>query len=322
MIPEKYRQAVEEYLETFLKEQYPENLYAPVRYILEAGGKRLRPVFTLLVTEAYGMPFERSLPAAVALEVFHNFTLLHDDIMDRADKRRGKPAVHKKWNENVAILSGDVMVFLAQKELEKYPPGIFVRLQSLFNKTAIEICEGQQQDMDFEERKEVLPEEYLEMIRKKTAVLLGTALQYGAIVAEREKTEQELLYNMGVQIGLAFQAADDYLDVFGGKKTGKKEGGDILDRKKTALYVWALEILPLAEKEAFIRLYHDTEKDDRIKIREVKEIFKAYGIDRKVLQLIRFHSDEALQYLKKTRMKEDVKWIFRNLIENLSRREW
>ena len=316
---ERYKELFERYLKKTVPEKQPENLYRPVEYILENGGKRIRPLLVLLASEGYGVSAEKALPAAAALEIFHNFTLLHDDIMDRAELRRGKPSVHKKWNTDIAILSGDAMVFLAQQQLENYPPEIFVRLQTLFNQTALAICEGQQADMDFEQREVVSEAEYLEMIRKKTAVLLGTALRFGAVLAGKPLREQQEIEKAGIYLGLIFQMKDDWLDTFGDERFGKKTGGDILDKKKTVLYVKLLEKLSRRDKEEFIRLYHGEDLPAAEKIDHVKNWFRQYNIERELGQEIEKMFNEALQITDtlslNARAKNQLVELFRRLNE-------
>ena len=220
------QQAFESALEDFYKDQSPQNLYLPIQYLLDLGGKRIRPLLTLMAGEAYGVSAKDTIGAAMAVEVFHNFTLMHDDIMDKARIRRGKPTVHEKWDVNTAILSGDAMLIKAYQSLESYPTDVFQKLTRLLSKTAIEVCEGQQHDMDFETRPNTSEVEYLEMIRLKTAVLVGCALQMGAIIGGASEEDQQVIYDFGIQLGLAFQLQDDYLDTFGDQDTfGKKIGG-------------------------------------------------------------------------------------------------
>ena len=218
----------------------PKGLYEPIGYALAAGGKRLRPTLALLGAKAVGGDDKAVLPAALALEVFHNFTLLHDDVMDKASVRRGRPTVHLKWNENTAILSGDQMLIEAYKLLAQLPADKLPHVLDLFNKMATEVCEGQQLDVDFETREDVTIADYMEMIRLKTSVLLATALQIGAYIAGGTETEQQALYYYGINLGLAFQIQDDYLDCFGDPATfGKAIGGDIREGKKTWLWIVA-----------------------------------------------------------------------------------
>lgn len=221
----------------------PKGLYEPIGYALSAGGKRLRPQLAILGAEAVGGDAQSVLPAALALEVFHNFTLLHDDVMDKAEVRRGRPTVHVKWNENTAILSGDQMLIEAYKLLAQVPADKLPRVLEMFNKMATEVCEGQQLDVDFEKRDDVTIAEYMEMIRLKTSVLLATALQIGAYIAGGTEQEQQALYDFGINLGLAFQIQDDYLDCFGDPKTfGKAIGGDIREGKKTWLWIKSLVV--------------------------------------------------------------------------------
>ena len=236
-----YREEFLAHLKTSIAVKEPRNLYEPIDYILQLGGKRLRPVLTLIAADLFGGDYHKALPAAAAVEVFHNFSLVHDDIMDNASLRRGKATVHQKWNSNIAILSGDAMLICAYRLLESYPPDTFAALVKLFSKTALEVCEGQQWDMDFETQAQVSIPQYLQMIRYKTAVLVGAALQMGAVIAGASIENQRLIYDFGVAIGLAFQLQDDYLDTFGDEAFGKKIGGDILENKKTILYLKTLD---------------------------------------------------------------------------------
>ncbi|MNE23419.1 (2E,6E)-farnesyl diphosphate synthase [compost metagenome] len=220
----------------------PANLYEPIEYILGLGGKRIRPVLTLMAAEVFDTDYSIALPAAMAVEVFHNFSLVHDDIMDDAPLRRGQITVHEKWDLNTGILSGDAMLILAYQYFEQYDAIVFRNLAKLFSKTALEVCEGQQWDVDFEDRKDVTIPQYLKMIEYKTAVLVAAAMKMGAIVAKTSEKEADLIYDFGLNLGLAFQLQDDYLDAFGDPETfGKQVGGDIIENKKTYLYLKALE---------------------------------------------------------------------------------
>lgn len=257
----------------------PGNLYAPVVYVLEMGGKRLRPVLVLLSYNLFSDDIEKALPAALAIEVFHNFTLLHDDIMDNASVRRAKPTVHCKFGENAAILSGDVMSFISFRYLLKSETKYYREVLSLFAETAIEVCQGQQYDMDFETRLDVTEAEYLEMIRLKTAVLLACSLKSGALQAGADKTVASQLYEAGIKLGLAFQLQDDLLDSFGDEKTfGKKIGGDIISNKKTFLLIKALEIANAGQKEKLLYWLNKPNFDPNEKIEAVKAIYKEIGI--------------------------------------------
>ena len=260
----------------------PMNLYEPVKYILSLGGKRIRPAMMLMAYNMYRDDVEQILDPALALEIYHNFTLLHDDLMDHADVRRGKSTVHKRWDANTAILSGDVMLTLADVYMSRVSDAHFREVMATFHKTSIEIAEGQQYDMDFETRSDVTEAEYIEMIRLKTSVLLACALKIGAVLGGTTKEDAEHLYRLGESIGLAFQLRDDYLDVYGDPKVfGKKIGGDILCNKKTYLYINALR---LANKEQRAELDHwatATDINPEEKISAVTSIYTALGLPEK-----------------------------------------
>ena len=266
-------------------EREPKGLYAPIAYTLAAGGKRVRPQLAMIGSQLFGGNDEEVLPAALALEVFHNFTLLHDDVMDKAEVRRGRPTVHIQWNENTAILSGDQMMIEAYTLLSKVPERALARVLQLFNKMATEICEGQQYDVDFEQKSHVTIDEYLMMIRLKTSVLLANALQIGAYIAGANDKEQEALYQFGIHIGLAFQIQDDILDVWGDPKTfGKAVGGDIACNKKTFVYLEAMRRVGDEAKgerrearEELEDWYGQVLDDNKEKIARVKEIFEQLG---------------------------------------------
>ncbi len=262
-----------------LKKLNPSKLYSPVNYSLDIGGKRLRPVLLLLSYNLFSNDVKVALPAAVAIEVFHNFTLLHDDIMDKADVRRNQPTVHNKFDENSAILSGDAMAFLAYKYLLECKSENLLNVLELFSKTAIEVCEGQQFDMDFENQLNVTETEYLEMIRLKTAVLLACSLKAGALLANSDAEIAKQLYEFGINMGLAFQLQDDLLDSFGDRKTfGKKIGGDILSNKKTYLLIKALENSSSAEKRELLNWINKKDFIDEDKIDAVIKIYNQLNI--------------------------------------------
>ena len=273
---------VNAHIETLDYAHEPMNLYEPVKYILSLGGKRIRPAMMLMAYNMYRDDVEQILDPALALEIYHNFTLLHDDLMDHADVRRGKPTVHKRWDANTAILSGDVMLTLADVYMSRVSDAHFREVMSTFHKTSIEIAEGQQYDMDFETRTDVTEAEYIEMIRLKTSVLLACALKIGAVLGGATKEDAQHLYRLGECIGLAFQLRDDYLDVYGNPKVfGKKIGGDILCNKKTYLYINALR---LANQEQRTELDHwatatDINPDE--KIAAVTAIYTALGLPEK-----------------------------------------
>ena len=302
--------------------KYPERpalLYAPIAYTMDLGGKRIRPVLTLMACEALGGNANDALDAAVGLEMFHNFTLLHDDVMDRADMRRGKPTVHCRWNDNVAILSGDTMLTLATQLVARSGR---MELIELFNRTAIEIYEGQQHDMDFESRDDVTIDEYMEMIRLKTSVLLGCACKMGALVAGASEDDAEALYQMGVDLGLAFQLQDDWLDVWGDPKTfGKEIGGDIANNKKTFLLINALNRAEGENANELKRWFAtgDERRDDKVKA--VTAIYERLGLKEQAREEIERYSDRALQALARVQIGVEAREAFTTLINRLTRRD-
>jgi geranylgeranyl diphosphate synthase type II len=271
-----YTQLIEKEIENIDFPHSPANLYDPLRYFMQLGGKRMRPILTLLGAELFGTEKDKALPAALAVEVFHNFTLIHDDIMDEAPLRRNQATVHTRWNQSIAILSGDVLFVKAYQLLAKQDPKQLPELMHLFNRTAIEVCEGQQMDMDFESRSDVQIDEYIEMIRLKTSVLLGCALELGAIVAEANKTDRQAIYNFGQHIGIAFQIQDDILDLYADPDTfGKQVGGDVIANKKTLLNLKAIALADDEQLEVLKQL--STENDLPFKVQKTKELYHAIG---------------------------------------------
>lgn len=290
----------------------PRNLYEPVDYILQLGGKRIRPVLTLMAADIFGKEYQTAMNAALAIEVFHNFTLVHDDIMDDAPLRRGMETVHEKWDINTGILSGDVMLILAYQFFEDYPPETFQKLAKLFSKTAIEVCDGQQLDVDFETRTDVTIDEYIEMIRLKTSVLVAAALQMGAIVSEASEKDAQSIYNYGLNLGLAFQLQDDFLDTFGDPATfGKQVGGDIIENKKTYLYLKALELADGSDQEKIQYFYKQKLEDNSIKINEITRIFEQYDIPLHIQNLIKEYTEKAFSYLETMDISENNKNILK-----------
>jgi len=299
----------------------PKNLYKPVDYILQLGGKRLRPLLTLISADAFGTEAKKALHAALAVEVFHNFTLLHDDIMDQAPIRRGKPTVHEKWDINTGILSGDVMLINSYQYLEKYKAKTYKKLTAIFSQTAVEVCEGQQYDMDFETRNDINLSQYMKMIKYKTSVLVAAALQMGAIIAKAAQKEQKEIYNFGISLGLAFQLQDDYLDSFGNVATfGKKIGGDILENKKTWLYIKALETASKSDQVILQSIYNQKAVSESDKIEKVKKLFKKYKIDKLIKKEIKSYSNKALLQLESMELKEKPKAILKDLVYSLEKR--
>ncbi|EAR13737.1 putative isoprenoid biosynthesis related protein [Polaribacter irgensii 23-P] len=286
----------------------PKNLYEPIDYILKLGGKRIRPVLTLMVSDIFSGDFKKALPAALAVEVFHNFTLVHDDIMDAAPLRRGKPTVHEKWDTNRGILSGDAMLILAYQYFENYDSIVFLKLAKLFSKTALEVCDGQQLDVDFETRSNVTIPEYINMIRLKTSVLVAAALKMGAIVAETSDENAQLIYDFGLNLGLAFQLQDDYLDTFGDPKTfGKQVGGDIIENKKTYLYLKALEVSGKEDIGKLRHFYKKKLKENAVKIGAVRRIFEMNDIPYLIKQEIESYTEKAFATLTKMDLIEEDK---------------
>ncbi len=303
-----YQANFQAYLEQHQPQKEPKNLYEPIEYILSLGGKRIRPILTLMSAEIFGKHSKEALPAAMAVEVFHNFSLVHDDIMDDAPLRRGNETVHEKWNINTGILSGDAMLILAYQYFEQYPPEIFKELAQLFSKTALEVCEGQQWDIDFETRDDVTLPEYLKMIEYKTAVLVGAALQMGAIIAQTSAENARLIYDFGRNLGIAFQLQDDYLDAFGNPETfGKQVGGDIIENKKTYLYLKAIEFASADMREQLDQLYSIKPNDPTDKIESVKQIFEQTGAVTATRSAIENYTAKAFQSLEQLQISIEAK---------------
>jgi len=299
----------------------PIELYKPISYMLSLGGKRMRPALTLLACDLYGGDINKALMPALGLEIFHNFTLIHDDIMDLAPIRRGKETVYKKWNTNIAILSGDAMFILAYKYLAQTDSTILPEIIEIFNKAALEVCEGQQYDMNFETAKNISIPDYLNMIRLKTAVLLGASLMIGAVIGgAKNQEDKKNIYSFGENIGLAFQLKDDLLDVFGNeKKFGKKSGGDIATNKKTFLYLKAFEI---AKGKDFNKLKDAFENTDEVeKINSVKDIYNFLNIKKYTeIEMDKFYQ-KALTHLDLINLPDIKKTELKTLAENLMSRE-
>jgi geranylgeranyl diphosphate synthase type II len=283
----------------------PANLYAPVEYALEAGGKRIRPVLALMACNLFGDDIQPALIPAVALEVFHNFTLLHDDVMDHADIRRNRPTVHRRWSENVAILSGDAMQVLAYRYLCRAKTELLPALLEAFSAAALEVCEGQQYDMDFERRTDVSIGEYLNMIRLKTAALLAASLKIGALCGGAEQQNTEALYRFGVALGLTFQIRDDLLDVYADPRMfGKATGGDILSGKKTFLLLSALEKADSATRRQLLELIGNGEIADGEKIRRATAIYDLLDVRRTAEQAMETYSSEAMEHLQAVKIPD------------------
>jgi len=318
----QYQDFFIEYLKNQNIHKEPTNLYEPIEYILGLGGKRMRPVLTLMAAEVFDTDYKVALPAAMAVEVFHNFSLVHDDIMDDAPLRRGQVTVHEKWDLNTGILSGDAMLILAYQYFEQYEPEVFRNLAKLFSKTALEVCEGQQWDVDFEQRNNVTIPEYLKMIEGKTAVLVAAAMKMGAIVAKTSEKEGDLIYDFGLNLGLAFQLQDDYLDAFGDPETfGKQVGGDIIENKKTYLYLKALEFSTPEKAAELQKLFSLQLEDNTEKIETAKTIFNESGASKSTQEAIEMVTFKAFETLDKMDINAEKKDILRTFGENLMGRK-
>ncbi|MFZ4261750.1 polyprenyl synthetase family protein [Sphingobacterium sp. HJSM2_6] len=317
-----YSKLISNYLQQEVFPDEPAALYDPIRYILSLSGKRIRPMLVLMGARMFGKQnLEEVLPASCAIEYFHNFSLIHDDIMDKAPLRRGMDTVHQKWNDNVAILSGDAMLVKAYQQLSKCTPNKIPALLLVFNQIALEVCEGQQMDMDFETLDQVSEDDYITMIKLKTSVLLGGALQMGAILADANKTQQELLYHFGVNLGIAFQLQDDYLDVYGDPSTfGKQVGGDILSDKKTILHIRTKQLAHDLGDESFQEILADKELIDSEKVRRMKDLYKKLSVDEYAQEVKQRYMDLAYQYLDAIDLLEEYKLELRMLADQLMHR--
>ena len=319
---ETYQEQFLAFLETYKEEREPKNLYEPIAYILNLGGKRLRPVLTLMTADCFDGDTNQALDAALAVEVFHNFSLIHDDIMDAAPLRRGHQTVHEKWDLNTGILSGDAMLIMAYQLFENYQPETFQKLAKLFSKTALEVCEGQQYDIDFEMRSDVSIPEYLKMIEYKTAVLVGAAMKMGAIIANASTEDQNRCYEFGKNLGIAFQLQDDYLDAFGNPETfGKQVGGDIIENKKTYLYLKALEFSSEKDKLHLKQLFSSETNNSSEKIQVTKQIFSASGSAEATQKAISFYTTKAFEILKTINISEPKKQILESFGTQLMTRD-
>jgi len=311
--------AIEQHLSQWQFPAEPKNLYDPLRYFIAIGGKRIRPLFTVLSAELYDIPLNESLAGASALELFHNFTLIHDDIMDKSPLRRGLTTVHEKWNANIAILSGDVLMIHAFQALATYTPNTFKALSNMLNQTAIEVCIGQQMDMDFERIDSVTEADYIEMIRLKTSVLLGCACAFGGIIGGANESSINGLYRFGEQLGIAFQIQDDVLDAFGDSaKVGKQIGGDILCDKKTMLYTTFQSTASDANKAEFLRLSAASDED---KIRGIKGLYEASGVLEYCTKKQQEYQERAMNYLARVECPQPKQPLF-TLAEFITKRSY
>lgn len=319
------RKIFDGYLQEYNFVDQPASLYEPMDYIMRLGGKRFRPLLVLLASDMFSDDVSKSLPAALALEVFHNFTLVHDDIMDDADTRRGKATVHAKYNNNTAILSGDVMLIKAYDLLGSYKDAMLKsQIYDVFNKFALELCEGQQMDIDFESMEDVSVEDYLKMISLKTGVLIAGSLQIGAIIGEAKAEDAKHLYDFGKNLGMAFQIQDDLLDTFGTfEKVGKKIGGDIVQNKKTYLYLKSLELSSDSQRQELVDIYNNRiHLEESEKIEKVTKIFERLVVAEYARQLRDAYLDLAYAHLSAVRVPDRNKEEIRSIAKQLVNRDF
>ena len=314
---------VNAFLDALPYERTPKSLYEPIRYVLSMGGKRIRPVLMLLGYNLYKEDTDKILMNAIALETYHNYTLLHDDLMDQADLRRGHETVHKKWDSNTAILSGDSMLVLAYERMAQCDSRHLADVLRLFTTTALEIGEGQQYDMEFETRDDVREEEYIEMIRLKTSVLLACALKIGAILAEAPAEDADSLYKFGEQIGLAFQLQDDYLDVYGDSKVfGKKIGGDITSNKKTFMLINAFSHANEAQRQELEKWVNAKSFDREEKIAAVTRLYNEIGIDKMAQAKIAYYFEQSKKYLDAVQVPAERKEELQKYAQRMMKRKY
>jgi len=318
----EYIKIFEDYLKKELKYIEPENLYKPVKYLLESGGKRLRPIIALNVSELLGGKISDTLPAAAALEIFHNFTLAHDDIMDNSMLRRGKKTINSKWDNNTGILSGDVMLIISYEVLNQYQDSKYIHLSKKLTEISRLVCEGQQADMDFASKNDITENEYFEMIKNKTAVLIGCSFMFGGIVAEANDLNTNLLYEIGLNLGIAFQLEDDLLDCFGDQeKFGKKIGGDIIEKKKTLLYLFTNLKLESEKKLEFENIFNSNEIAESEKINSIKLFYETSGALKYVKNKVKVYFDKADQLINKLELDNDTKRKLNQFSKTLLNRE-
>ena len=303
-----YKSAFLDHMSQRVKASEPIGLYEPVVYIMNLGGKRLRPILTLMSCALFDGDYKKALDASLAIEMFHNFSLVHDDIMDNAPLRRGKVTVHEKWNLNTGILSGDAMLVLANQLFESYDVVIYKSLMKIFNDTALKVCEGQQLDIDFETRDDVSIAEYLKMIAFKTAVLVAASLKMGALIAETSANEAQKIYDYGLNLGIAFQLQDDFLDVFGTDDFGKKRAGDIIENKKTWMYLKTLSVAETDDKNRLTLLY-STKMSDAQKIEQVVQLFEKYEIPTLIKAEIQSYTKKAFENCNELDISNDHKKV-------------
>jgi geranylgeranyl diphosphate synthase, type II len=313
---------IQKKLDGFCRKNGDESILQPVNYIVQLGGKRIRPLLTLLSADLFSDEIEPAVYPAIAMEIFHNFTLMHDDIMDNAPLRRGKPTVHERWNRDVAILSGDAMLIQAYQLIVKTNPACLPAVLDTFNTTSLEVCKGQQLDMEFQSRNDVSIEEYIEMIRLKTSVLLGGAMKIGAIIAEASEDDQRRIYDFAINLGISFQLWDDYLDTFGdAAKIGKQVGGDILANKKTFLMIQAMAMASSEKKSMLIGLLEDSDNAEK-KVQLITQLFRELNLNTLLEQRVEDYYQRALQNLSDIDAPSDRKEKIASLATSLRHREF
>jgi len=322
MIMTEYIKFFEDYLKNELKYNKPESLYDPVKYILESGGKRLRPLITLYISELFNGKRTVALPAAAALEIFHNFTLAHDDIMDNSSIRRGKKTINAKWDDNTGILSGDVMLIISYEILNQYEDSKYIIFSKKLTEISRLVCEGQQADMDFSSKNDITENEYFEMIKNKTAVLIACSFMFGGIAAETNTSNTDLLYKIGLNLGIAFQLEDDLLDSFGDQeKFGKRIGGDILEKKKTLLYLFTYSKLESEKKLEFENIFNSNEIEESQKINSIKSFYETSGALEYLKNKVRAYFNEAEILIDKLELDNDTKKKLNLFCKTLLNRE-
>ena len=319
----KYEKLFNAYLDENLNFNDPKNLYGPIKYFMQIGGKRVRPVLLIMTCDILLKNIDKALPAAICVEFLHNFTLVHDDIIDRSKLRRGKQTIHEKWDLNTAILSGDLMNILSYQFLQPYSDKLFKKLSILLNETSVKLCVGQQWDIDYSQVEKITRSNYIEMIRYKTSELIACSLKMGALIGGLSNRLSDLFYEYGIYLGIAFQIQDDYLDVFGSKNIfGKKIGTDILENKKTLLYINTYESLSVKEKNELMKLYSPTnDVNSKIKIKRVKEIFLKNDADKKVSNDIMKYQKKCYELIKKFPISNSNKKLYNNLTDKILFRE-
>ena len=317
-----YIKIFEEFLEKEIDYDYPNNLYEPVKYLLDSGGKRLRPLITLFVSDLFTGNITNALPASAALEIFHNFTLAHDDIMDNSLMRRGKKTINSKWDNNTGILSGDVMLIISYEILNKYEDPKYILLSKQLTQTSRLVCEGQQNDMDFSLKKDVLEDDYFEMIENKTAVLIGCSFMFGGIVSDLNTKDITILYEVGKNLGIAFQLEDDLLDCFGDQaKFGKKIGGDIIEQKKTLLFIFTQAKLNGDQRVEFENVFFSNKIDDLEKINSIKTFYESSGAIDYLKNKVEQYSANAKNLINDLQIDSGLKLKLNNFSEKLLNRE-